>query len=479
MIYFFHHYELPVIIQQAQVQQILRRTRQRHQQQNGAHGGANAASNLRNGTNASNQANNDAMGNNQANNNGNNPNNNNQRNGNLFTNISFILNFQMATAIFNHALNAFGALQGRLTNDVFGTAAFFNNNNDNSLNNNNNNPTANITRLHINLSRLRRINLAGIQINPAEGTENVRYDINEMGNGDVGGRGGSGGGVDVIGDDDGGGEISGGGNSSENSGRVSIENSTIETSASHGNANIHIDTQTGHDDSDFAIQNQYEDSIKTNENIESHFDSVAADDFDIIDANDEIEIKPINRAAVAENSPNIGFNKTHIVSQTAKTPFEMTNDMPFYNSDNENKDTSLGYDIQIHKIDHSSSNNKFDPFNTTISNLRNQLPNDAQRIANEVRNIENDDLQQLQPPSELQRYSSNSEHQAEINSQKSNFLEGFSNENHSSIQGDRGDFSLMKTNFGICTETGESSTISSSEKASQNEPPASASSDSS
>lgn len=52
MIYFFHHYELPVIIQQAQVQQILRlRSRQRHQQQN-RNGSQNATMN--NLTNAGN-----------------------------------------------------------------------------------------------------------------------------------------------------------------------------------------------------------------------------------------------------------------------------------------------------------------------------------------------------------------------------------------------------------------------------------------
>lgn len=192
MIYFFHHYELPVIIQQAQVQQILRlRTRQRHQQQNG-NGAAttNNASNLRNGSNAmGNQANNSnatggngggggsgAGAGNQVNNSGNNNNhplNNHQRT--LFAIISMITNVQVVSMLLNSILNALGVVQGRLINYAFGTAAFSNNNNDNRLNNNNitnnnrgNNPSMNFTRLRINLSRLRRINLAGIQINPVE-----------------------------------------------------------------------------------------------------------------------------------------------------------------------------------------------------------------------------------------------------------------------------------------------------------------------
>lgn len=185
MIYFFHHYELPVIIQQAQVQQILRlRTRQRHQQQNGNGATSNNAANLRNGSNTiGNQANNsNAMGGgggggvgNLANNGGgggnnNNPLNNNQRTGTL--------------SLLNPILNTFSSVQGRLINYAFGTAAFSNNNNDNRLNNNNitnnnnnrnNYPTINFTRLRINLNRLRRMNLAsGIQINPIE--INVRAD---------------------------------------------------------------------------------------------------------------------------------------------------------------------------------------------------------------------------------------------------------------------------------------------------------------
>lgn len=183
MIYFFHHYELPVIIQQATVQQILRiRTRQRHQQQNGngAHGAANNATNMRNSLNTSNQANNDAMGTNQMNNN------DNHRNGNLLSSIAFILNFQMASNLFNRMSTLLQALQVRLTNDLLGTTTLLNNNIDNSLNNNNNNSTANFSRLTLgfNLSRLRRINLAGIQINPiqinpASNTESIHLDRDE------------------------------------------------------------------------------------------------------------------------------------------------------------------------------------------------------------------------------------------------------------------------------------------------------------
>lgn len=196
MIYFFHHYELPVIIQQAQVQQILRlRTRQRHQQQNG-NGAAttNNASNLRNGSNtmgnqannsnatggnggggvgAGSQVNNSGVGSNNSNNTNNHPLNNHQRT--LFAIISLITNVQVVSMLLNSILNAFGVVQGRLINYAFGSAAFSNNNNDNRLNNNNitnnnrgNNPSMNFTRLRINLSRLRRINLAGIQINPIE-----------------------------------------------------------------------------------------------------------------------------------------------------------------------------------------------------------------------------------------------------------------------------------------------------------------------
>lgn len=204
MIYFFHHYELPVIIQQAQVQQILRlRTRQRHQQQNGngAHGATNNAANQRNNPDMANQNNNDAIANqmnnnaaatntnsnnnnNTSTNNNNIQNNNNNNNANLLANISFFLNLQMASVLINHAINAMGTLQNLLSNDIFGTAAFFNNNNDNNLNNNNNNISrVNITRLRINLNQLRRINLAGIQINPNENVDNIR--ILDGGNGSV------------------------------------------------------------------------------------------------------------------------------------------------------------------------------------------------------------------------------------------------------------------------------------------------------
>lgn len=183
MIYFFHHYELPVIIQQAQVQQILRlRTRQRHHQQQQAGNGSGVANN--NGTNQqqndmpnmpNNVQPNDAAAppNNHRNinNNNNNINNNNNNfnaNRNIVIHIGNFFNQHMtATLIINRALNIVGAVRNVIANDIFGVAAIFNNNNDNNLNNNNANggPTSHI---RINLANLRRINLSGIQINPIE-----------------------------------------------------------------------------------------------------------------------------------------------------------------------------------------------------------------------------------------------------------------------------------------------------------------------
>lgn len=409
MIYFFHHYELPVIIQQAQVQQILRlRTRQRHQQQNGngAAGATNNTSNMRNGTNAGNQANNDAMGNNQMNNNGNNLNNNNHRNGNLFTSrIPFILNFQMAMTLFNHAFSLLRTLQGRLTNDVLGTATLFNNNNDNRLNNNNNNRTANITRLRINLSRLRRINLAGIQINPiqinpADDAENIRPERDET---------------------------------MATDGSVMTENSTGETSDSHGNGSDHTTiedhlpegTQT-----DFQLHHQISNDIKTNANLEHTFEPISNDDFDIIDANDEIDIKS-NNDLTESNVTNKLATENTLYSQYKSSEGE----------------TSFDCDIQIQSIDSKDA---------TIDNaISNHLPKGSKCCTNAMNSIslintENDEI----------KSQSSSLYQAELNGQKKS-LEDFSIESHNCIQGDKEDCSIINANNDICTELNETNTCTS------------------
>lgn len=298
MIYFFHHYELPVIIQQAQVQQILRlRTRQRHQQQNGNGAPTNNASNLRNGSNTiGNQANNNnamggagggvgvgvggGVGNQMNNNNGVGGNNNNPLNNNnrtLFAIISLIMNVQVITIMLNPILNALGAVQGRLINYAFGTAAFSNNNNDNRLNNNNitnnnrnnnNNPSMNFTRLRINLSRLRRINLAGIQINPAaDGVlSNVNAERGENVNGDD----------DVVGGSD-----ADNANSSVVVGSAANASSPTEVDAAGSSMRIECSSTVVEDD------HHHHELSQPPPPPTSDFDM----DFDIIDANDEIEIK--------------------------------------------------------------------------------------------------------------------------------------------------------------------------------------------
>lgn len=444
MIYFFHHYELPVIIQQAQVQQILRlRTRQRHQQQNGngAHGTTNNASNIRNGPNAANQANNDTMGNNQMNNNGNNPNNNNHRNGNLLTTISFILSFQMAATLFNYATRLIGMLQGRLTNDVLGTAAFFNNNNDNSLNNNNNNnPTANITRLRINLSRLRRINLAGIQINPiqinpADGTENIRIDRDET--------------------------SSGGASMAENSMAATVANASSASSSSssspsttapnqHSNdvSNSTSTNETNHhrevhdDESNWQLHHALNSSSNDTLSDENTFDQIATDDFDIIDANDDIEIKPNNAFIDAA-----AFDKAKLATQVAdQHPIDKT---PFYH----NAGQSLDYDIQIQSIDSSPSNLEIEESgNTTASsNDKNHSSMNAPCIDNDMNSMS---LINAASDDELhfhKRSNATSAHRTESGGQIRT-SDDFPAESHSWTQGDRENLSIANTDIGICTE---------------------------
>lgn len=447
MIYFFHHYELPVIIQQAQVQQILRlRTRQRHQQQNGAHGATNNASNIRNGPNAANQANNDTMGNNQMNNNGNNPNNNNHRNGNLLTTISFILSFQTAAALFNYATRLIGTLQGRLTNDVLGTAAFFNNNNDNSLNNNNNNnPTANITRLRINLSRLRRINLAGIQINPiqinpADGTENIRIDRDETSNG--------------------------GASMSENSIAATVANALPSSSSlsSTTAANRHSNddsistaiNETNHreihdDESNCQLHHELNNSNNDTLSNENTIDQIATDDFDIIDANNDIEIKPNNGFTNAA-----AFDEVKLATQVAdQHPIDKTS---FHHSAGQ----SLDYDIQIQSIDSSPSNLKIeDSSNTTArGNDRNHLSLNAPCIDNDMNsmsqiNAASDDELHFQKRSNVTS-ANRTESCGQIQS-----LDDFPAESHSWTQGDREILSIANTDIGICTELEGEKTLSS------------------
>lgn len=447
MIYFFHHYELPVIISQAQVQQILRlRTRQRHQQQNGngANGAANNSTNIRNGSNTtSNQANNDAMRtNNQMNNNGNNSNNNNHRNGNLLTTLSFILSFQMASTIYNYVSNLFAMIQGRLANDMLGTAAFFNNNNDNSLNNNNNNPTANITRLRINLTRLRRINLAGIQINPiqinpANGSENIRIDRDETANGE---------------------------SMTENTSTTSVAfatTTTIDTTTttttllpetSTNRCNDHITTDEPNHDKTFV--NEANNDTKINEHLENAFDTLATDDFDIIDANDELEVMQNNQL------PNVEFNSTAYSAEIIeKSVYD--EQQPKSNEQLKNETTSHNYNnIQI-QSNCSTSNVNIESCNISKSN------NDKEQIteSSAIQCISNE--RNLNSHTNTECDESHSQlngltvYRADIDGQPKS-LEDFSAKSHSWIQGDTNDFSLANsTDSGICTNLRESMRFSS------------------
>lgn len=208
MIYFFHHYELPVIIQQAQVQQILRlRTRQRHNQQTGnatnnasspdasanqrATNSDNAGPTNRNDaanetqTSASNASN---TSNNQINANSSNNNNNNVANNNISANnvdgrrniVVHIGNLLTQHSFVNRAINVVGAVRNVIANDVIGAGGIFNNNNNSTNTNlNNNNRLGNRTqRIHINFTNLRRINLSGIEINPTESEANANDDEN-------------------------------------------------------------------------------------------------------------------------------------------------------------------------------------------------------------------------------------------------------------------------------------------------------------
>lgn len=371
MIYFFHHYELPVIIQQAQVQQILRlRTRQRHQQQNtNAAATANNASNLRNGSNTTgNQAhNNSATGGsggvgvgsshgigvgvgNQMNNNGvgvgggggggnnnNNPLNNHQRT--LFAIISLIMNVQVVSILLNPILNAFGAVQGRLINYAFGTAAFSNNNNDNRLNNNNitnnnrnNNPSMNFTRLRLNLSRLRRINLAGIQINPIE--------INRVGEAETPPPPPNVNAENVNNDDNGG------------NGIRNVNSSVVAAAATatEANASLLAEIEVPVPSMGASMQNDHRDhEISTIDHSRSPAVAAAAAassadfdlDFDIIDANDEIAIKP--------NELQLNIGRTTAENDTQDcVPKDRHSDAPIV--------TSLGCDMQIQSISSLSNN---------------------------------------------------------------------------------------------------------------------------
>lgn len=193
MIYFFHHYELPVIIQQAQVQQILRlRTRQRHQQQAGSApgGGSNAPTHRPPADSASpaSPANEPANGPNPAanqfNNNNNNVTNNNTINAATAGRgvVLFLSNFFAQHMLLNRILGVIDAVRNVIMNDVFGATIFFNNNNDNNLNNNNRGGAARI-RINFTNNNLRRINLSSIEINPNESAAN-RHDDSEDEHGD-------------------------------------------------------------------------------------------------------------------------------------------------------------------------------------------------------------------------------------------------------------------------------------------------------
>lgn len=154
MVFFFHHYELPVIMQQAQLQQLLIRSRQSAQQQR-----QRPAANVSPTTNTQTQTDQQATANagpppsSASAAMPNNDNNNNTR-GNFLTITRTFINqrTQMPIAAINRRLfNSIGALRNILRNGVAYNIVNINNN----------------QRLRmINLDNLRQINLGSIQISP-------------------------------------------------------------------------------------------------------------------------------------------------------------------------------------------------------------------------------------------------------------------------------------------------------------------------
>uniref|UniRef100_A0A7G3A9M4 Putative conserved plasma membrane protein n=1 Tax=Lutzomyia longipalpis TaxID=7200 RepID=A0A7G3A9M4_LUTLO len=158
MVYFFHHYELPVIIHQAQLQQLLMRSRQQNAPngQQGNQGGANAATanaNVQGANNAPRAAGVDARRATEGRNRPQNDNNNN--NHNFLTNVTYLARRLPVPGLRNREdTPLMRTVRNLVANSILG--GFINNNE------NNNNPRIRV----VNLGNLQRITLGRIAITP-------------------------------------------------------------------------------------------------------------------------------------------------------------------------------------------------------------------------------------------------------------------------------------------------------------------------
>lgn len=161
MVYFFHHYELPVIIQQAQLQRLIR-TRQ----QEAAQGTTNATSPPpTTDATPNNPSSNTAAGQAEQNND-----NNNNRN---FINRGYVFNHALVPVpvMRNRAINLVTNLRNIITDYLSGAPPVPLINNNNTNNNNMNNATRRVRM--INFRNLQRINLGSIQIIPIANQVNI------------------------------------------------------------------------------------------------------------------------------------------------------------------------------------------------------------------------------------------------------------------------------------------------------------------
>lgn len=158
MVYFFHHYELPVIIHQAQLQQLLMRSRhQNHQNGQQGNAGANPSNAATNGTvqgpnNAPRPATGEARRPGEG---GNRQNDNNNNNHNFFTNVTYLARRLPVPGLRNREdTPLIRSIRNLMANTVLGGLI---NNNEN-----NNNPRIRV----VNLGNLQRISLGRIAITP-------------------------------------------------------------------------------------------------------------------------------------------------------------------------------------------------------------------------------------------------------------------------------------------------------------------------
>lgn len=180
MIYFFHHYELPVIIQQARVQQmVILRTRQRHNQQagNGANNQQNQRPNDVQQNAASNNNNNNNINLNNNNNNANNNNNNdNNNNININNSILYVISYYLNQHInfggyINQVLHFANTVRNFLLISIVRSLGINNNNNNNTdvsnnvRNTNNQNPDSMNNMNNINDGNDVHTNNSNININ--------------------------------------------------------------------------------------------------------------------------------------------------------------------------------------------------------------------------------------------------------------------------------------------------------------------------